>query len=166
MKVLQKACEVRNLFNRELRQTAPNIIQVFLRHCFILGVLLPNFGLIYFLKYIYFFKYLQVDKIAFTGSTEVGLKIQQGAGGANLKRTTLELGGKSPNIILDDVDIEKAVEQAHFGLFFNQGQVCCAGSRTYVQESIYDEFVERYVHLITADGYLHIADKAIIRCVT
>lgn len=62
-----------------------------------------------------------------------------------LKRTTLELGGKSPNIILDDVDIEKAVEQAHFGLFFNQGQVCCAGSRTYIHENIYDEFIERFV---------------------
>ena len=88
-----------------------------------------------------------MDKIAFTGSTEVGLKIQQAAGLANLKRTTLELGGKSPNIILSDVDIEAAVEQAHQGLFFNQGQVCCAGSRTFIEESIYDEFVERYFSL-------------------
>ncbi|CAH0558936.1 unnamed protein product [Brassicogethes aeneus] len=87
----------------------------------------------------------KVDKIAFTGSTEVGLKIQQGAGMHNLKRTTLELGGKSPNIILADVDIKKAVEAAHFGLFFNQGQVCCAGSRTFIQDKIYDEFVERSV---------------------
>lgn len=71
--------------------------------------------------------------------------IQQGSGKYNLKRTTLELGGKSPNIILADVDVAKAVEGAHFGVFFNQGQVCCAGSRTYVQESIYDEFVERSV---------------------
>lgn len=97
--------------------------------------------LIYY--YIYFI--VQVDKIAFTGSTEVGKLIQQGSGKYNLKRTTLELGGKSPNIILADVDIEKAVETAHFGVFFNQGQVCCAGSRTYVQESIYNEFVERSV---------------------
>ncbi|XP_044259988.1 aldehyde dehydrogenase, mitochondrial [Tribolium madens] len=87
----------------------------------------------------------KVDKIAFTGSTEVGLKIQQMSGVGNLKRTTLELGGKSPNIILADVDIEKAVEQAHFGLFFNQGQVCCAGSRTFIEDKIYDEFVERSV---------------------
>ncbi|RZC43220.1 aldehyde dehydrogenase, mitochondrial [Asbolus verrucosus] len=87
----------------------------------------------------------KVDKIAFTGSTEVGLKIQQMSGVGNLKRTTLELGGKSPNIILADVNIEQAVEQAHFGLFFNQGQVCCAGSRTFVEDSIYDEFVERSV---------------------
>lgn len=78
----------------------------------------------------------------------MGLKIQQGAGIGRLKRTTLELGGKSPNIILDDVDIEKAVEDAHFGLFFNQGQVCCAGSRTFVQDSIYDEFIERYVYIL------------------
>lgn len=86
-----------------------------------------------------------VDKIAFTGSTEVGLKIQRAAGTDRLKRTTLELGGKSPNIILADVDIEDAVENAHQGLFFNQGQVCCAGSRTYIEDSIYDEFVERSI---------------------
>jgi len=87
----------------------------------------------------------KVSKIAFTGSTEVGLKIQQMSGQGNLKRTTLELGGKSPNIILSDVDMEQAVEQAHQGLFFNQGQVCCAGSRTFVEANIYDEFVERSV---------------------
>ncbi|PSN34860.1 Aldehyde dehydrogenase, partial [Blattella germanica] len=84
-----------------------------------------------------------VDKVAFTGSTEVGKLIQQGAGRSNLKRVTLELGGKSPNIILGDSDIDYAVEQAHFGLFFNMGQCCCAGSRTFVEDSIYDEFVER-----------------------
>ncbi|KAJ8960608.1 hypothetical protein NQ318_013900 [Aromia moschata] len=87
----------------------------------------------------------KVDKIAFTGSTEVGKKIQRASGEFNLKRTTLELGGKSPNIILADVDIEKAVEAAHFGVFFNQGQVCCAGTRTFVEDEIYDEFVERSV---------------------
>lgn len=84
-----------------------------------------------------------VDKVAFTGSTEVGKLIQQGAGQSNLKRITLELGGKSPNIILSDTDLDYAVEQAHFGLFFNMGQCCCAGSRTFVEDSIYDEFVER-----------------------
>ncbi|KAB0802844.1 hypothetical protein PPYR_05030 [Photinus pyralis] len=87
----------------------------------------------------------KVDKIAFTGSTEVGLKIQRGCGLRNLKRTTLELGGKSPNIILADYDIEKAVHLAHEGVFFNQGQVCCAGTRVFIEESIYDEFVERSV---------------------
>lgn len=61
----------------------------------------------------------KVDKIAFTGSTEVGQQIKQNAAISNLKRTTLELGGKSPNIILKDVDINQAVEMAHFGLFFN-----------------------------------------------
>lgn len=84
-----------------------------------------------------------VDKVAFTGSTEVGKLIQQGSGLSNLKRITLELGGKSPNIILADTDMDYAVETSHFGLFFNMGQCCCAGSRTYVEDKIYDEFVER-----------------------
>lgn len=84
-----------------------------------------------------------VDKIAFTGSSEVGLKIQQMSGMGRLKRITLELGGKSPNIIFADTDLDYAVEMAHFGLFLNMGQCCCAGSRVYVESSIYDEFVER-----------------------
>lgn len=84
-----------------------------------------------------------VDKIAFTGSTEVGQLIKKGAAMSKLKRTTLELGGKSPNIILKDSDLDHAVETAHFGLFFNMGQCCCAGSRTFVEDSIYDEFVEK-----------------------
>ncbi|VVC34894.1 Aldehyde/histidinol dehydrogenase,Aldehyde dehydrogenase N-terminal domain,Aldehyde dehydrogenase [Cinara cedri] len=84
-----------------------------------------------------------VDKIAFTGSTEVGQIIAESAAKSNLKRVTLELGGKSPNIIFSDTDINYAVEGAHFGLFYNMGQCCCAGSRTYVQDSIYDEFVEK-----------------------
>ena len=58
---------------------------------------------------------------------------------------TLELGGKSPNIVFADVDIDEAVELSHFSLFFNQGQCCCAGSRTFVEESIYDEFVKKSV---------------------
>ena len=86
-----------------------------------------------------------VDKVAFTGSTEVGHLIQQAAGATNLKRVTLELGGKSPNIIFADADLDTAVEMSHFALFFNQGQCCCAGSRTFVEESIYDEFVRRSV---------------------
>ncbi|KAL4646547.1 aldehyde dehydrogenase, mitochondrial isoform X1 [Arapaima gigas] len=89
--------------------------------------------------------HMEVDKVAFTGSTEVGHLIQQAAGTSNLKKVTLELGGKSPNIIMPDADMEVAVEQSHFALFFNQGQCCCAGSRTFVQESIYNEFVERSV---------------------
>lgn len=86
---------------------------------------------------------MNVDKVAFTGSTPVGQLIKQGAGRTNLKRVTLELGGKSPNIIFDDCDLDLAVEGAHFGLFFNMGQCCCAGSRTFVHEKIYDEFVQR-----------------------
>lgn len=84
-----------------------------------------------------------VDKVAFTGSTEVGKLIQQASGNSNLKRVTLELGGKSPNIILADTDMDYAVETSHFGLFFNMGQCCCAGSRTFIEDKIYDEFVER-----------------------
>lgn len=83
-----------------------------------------------------------VDKVAFTGSTEVGRIIQQAAAG-NLKRVTLELGGKSPTIVLNDADMESAVEIAHQGLFFNMGQCCCAASRVMVEENVYDEFVER-----------------------
>ncbi|KAM4633473.1 aldehyde dehydrogenase, mitochondrial-like [Polymixia lowei] len=89
--------------------------------------------------------HMDVDKLAFTGSTEVGHLIQQASGNSNLKKVTLELGGKSPNIIMSDANMEDAVEQSHFALFFNQGQCCCAGSRTYVQADIYDEFVERSV---------------------
>lgn len=83
-----------------------------------------------------------VAKVAFTGSTEVG-KIIQRAAAATLKKVTLELGGKSPLIICEDADVDAAVETAHNGLFFNSGQVCCAGSRVYVHESIYAEFVAK-----------------------
>eukprot|EP00794_Sanderia_malayensis_P009842 gene9842-10852_t len=88
-------------------------------------------------------EHMGISKVAFTGSTEVGKLVQQAAGKSNLKNVTLELGGKSPNIVFPDVDIDEAVELSHFALFFNQGQVCCAASRTFVHESIYDEFVEK-----------------------
>jgi aldehyde dehydrogenase (NAD+) len=90
-------------------------------------------------------EHMDVDKVAFTGSTEVGHIIMQAAARTNLKRVTLELGGKSPNVVFADADMDAAVEGAHFALFFNQGQCCCAGSRTYVEEKCYDEFVERSV---------------------
>ncbi|MGA2245880.1 MAG: aldehyde dehydrogenase family protein [Verrucomicrobiota bacterium] len=90
-------------------------------------------------------EHMDVDKVAFTGSTEVGKLIMQAAGRTNLKRVTLELGGKSPNIILADADLDAAVEGAFFGLFFNQGQCCCAGSRLFVEDKIHDEFVDRVV---------------------
>ncbi|MEO7019044.1 MAG: aldehyde dehydrogenase family protein, partial [Ktedonobacteraceae bacterium] len=79
-----------------------------------------------------------VDKIAFTGSTEVGKKILQASIG-NLKRVTLELGGKSPNIIFPDADLKFAVRGAINAIFFNQGQVCTAGSRLFVHKSVYDQ---------------------------
>jgi len=88
-------------------------------------------------------EHMDVDKVAFTGSTEIGQVIQKAAGGSNLKKVTLELGGKSPLIVMDDADLDYAVETAHFALFFNQGQCCCAGSRLMVQEGIYDEFVKK-----------------------
>jgi aldehyde dehydrogenase (NAD+) len=89
--------------------------------------------------------HMDVDKVAFTGSTEVGHLIMEAAAKSNLKPVTLELGGKSPNIIFADVDLDAAVEGAHMGLFSNQGQSCCAGSRVFVEESIYDRFVERSI---------------------
>jgi len=83
-----------------------------------------------------------VDKVAFTGSTEVGRIIQRAAAG-NLKSVSLELGGKSPNIVFADADLGEAVKGAMTGIFFNQGEVCCAGSRLFVEESVHDEFVSR-----------------------
>ncbi|MGE7907597.1 aldehyde dehydrogenase family protein [Peribacillus sp. NPDC094092] len=85
-----------------------------------------------------------VDVVSFTGSTEVGREIMKAASG-NLKKISLELGGKSPNIIFADADFETAVDYALFGIFFGAGQVCSSGSRVLVEESIYDQFVERYV---------------------
>ncbi|XP_074274412.1 benzaldehyde dehydrogenase, mitochondrial-like isoform X2 [Silene latifolia] len=87
--------------------------------------------------------HMDVDKLAFTGSTETGKLVLGMAAESNLKPVTLELGGKSPFIVCKDADVDKAVELAHFALFFNQGQCCCAGSRTYVHESVYDEFVAK-----------------------
>jgi aldehyde dehydrogenase (NAD+) len=87
--------------------------------------------------------HMDVDKIAFTGSTETGKIILELAAKSNLKKVTLELGGKSPFIVCEDADVDQAVEMAHFALFFNQGQCCCAGSRTFVHERVYDEFLEK-----------------------
>ena len=81
-----------------------------------------------------------VDKVAFTGSTEVGRIILRAASG-NLKKVSLELGGKSPNIVFADADLEAAVGGAATGIFFNQGQVCCAGSRLFVQKKAFDTVV-------------------------
>jgi phenylacetaldehyde dehydrogenase len=83
-----------------------------------------------------------VDKVAFTGSTEVGKLIAQAAGRTNLKRVSLELGGKSPNIVLDDADIEAAIAGSAQGIFFNQGEVCTAASRLFIHERLFDQVVE------------------------
>ncbi len=83
-----------------------------------------------------------VDKVAFTGSTDVGRAIARSVAGTK-KKVTLELGGKAANIVLDDAPIDQAVEGIVNGIFFNQGHVCCAGSRLLVQESVAEEVVER-----------------------
>ena len=84
-----------------------------------------------------------VDKITFTGSTEVGKQIAAKAAG-NLKRVSLELGGKAPNIIFADAPLDDAVAGALFGVFWTQGEICTAGSRIFVQRPIFDDFVERF----------------------
>lgn len=86
-----------------------------------------------------------VDVVSFTGSTNTGRKIMQAASG-NLKNISLELGGKSPNVFFDDVDVDVAVDYALYGIFLGAGQVCSAGSRLLVQEEIYDQFVERFIN--------------------
>lgn len=88
--------------------------------------------------------HMDIDKVAFTGSTLVGRQIMKAAASSNLKKVTLELGGKSPNIVFNDADIKNAISWVNFGIFFNHGQCCCAGSRVYVQSGIYDTFVERF----------------------
>jgi len=88
--------------------------------------------------------HMDVDKVAFTGSTLVGRAIMKAAAASNLKKVTLELGGKSPNIVFNDADIEQAISWVNFGIYFNHGQCCCAGSRIYVQEGIYDKFMEAF----------------------
>jgi len=88
--------------------------------------------------------HMDVDKIAFTGSTEVGRLILQAAGKSNLKKVSLELGGKSPNIVFADADLEVAKAGAAGGIFYNMGQDCTAGSRVFVQRKVYDE-VAQYI---------------------
>jgi aldehyde dehydrogenase (NAD+) len=93
-------------------------------------------------------KHEDVDKIAFTGSTEVGKAIQRELAGSG-KKLTLELGGKAANIIFDDAALDQAVEGIVNGIYFNQGHVCCAGSRLLVQESIYEPVIEKLKHRLT-----------------
>jgi aldehyde dehydrogenase (NAD+) len=89
--------------------------------------------------------HLRINKIAFTGSTEVGKKIAKAAAGTS-KRLTLELGGKSPHIIFEDASLDQAVEGIISGIYFNQGEVCCAGSRLFVQESILPQVIQKLEH--------------------
>jgi aldehyde dehydrogenase (NAD+) len=88
-------------------------------------------------------RHAEVDKIAFTGEYRTAQIIMRNAADT-LKRITFELGGKSPNVVFADADIDQAVDGAMTGIFFNQGEVCCAGSRLFVEQSVHDEFVERF----------------------
>jgi aldehyde dehydrogenase (NAD+) len=88
-------------------------------------------------------RHMDVEKVAFTGSTAVGRQILKDAASSNLKKVTLELGGKSPNIVFNDADLDRAVSWIDNGIFSNMGQNCCAGSRIYVQSGIYDTFIHK-----------------------
>ncbi|EEF48282.1 aldehyde dehydrogenase, putative [Ricinus communis] len=87
--------------------------------------------------------HMDIDKVSFTGFTEVGHKVMQAAATSNLKQVSLELGGKSPLLIFDDADVDKAADLALLGILSNKGEICVAGSRVYVQEGIYDEVVKK-----------------------
>ncbi|XP_037565920.1 aldehyde dehydrogenase 1A1-like [Dermacentor silvarum] len=89
----------------------------------------------------------EINKVSFTGSTEVGKLIQEAAGRSNTKRVNLELGGKSPLVIFPDADLDEAAQIAHIGLFANMGQCCVAASRLFVHEDIYDKFVAKAIQL-------------------
>ncbi|GAU46967.1 hypothetical protein TSUD_143090 [Trifolium subterraneum] len=89
--------------------------------------------------------HMDIDKVSFTGSTEVGREVMISAARSNLKPVSLELGGKSPILIFDDADVDKAAELALLGILFNKGEICVAGSRVFVQEGIYDEFEKKLV---------------------
>uniref|UniRef100_A0A3Q3LNV6 Aldehyde dehydrogenase 1 family, member A3 n=1 Tax=Mastacembelus armatus TaxID=205130 RepID=A0A3Q3LNV6_9TELE len=99
--------------------------------------------------------HMDIDKVAFTGSTEVGQLIKEAAAKSNLKRVTLELGGKNPCIVFADSDLSLAVEETQKGAFYNQGQCCTAASRVFVEESIYEEFVRSSIEnakkIVTGD---------------
>jgi betaine-aldehyde dehydrogenase len=86
---------------------------------------------------------MDVDKIAFTGGTETGREVLRGVAASNLKKVSLELGGKSPNIFFADADLDAATDGALFGVFINQGEVCSAGSRVLIEETIFGRFIER-----------------------
>lgn len=86
-------------------------------------------------------RHLDIDKVAFTGSVATGRRISVAAAESNLKKVTLELGGKSPSLVFPSADLEQAANWVALGIYYNSGQDCCASSRTYVHESVYDDFV-------------------------
>ncbi|KAI0951999.1 hypothetical protein AcV7_007936 [Taiwanofungus camphoratus] len=98
-----------------------------------------------------------VDKVAFTGSTVTGRKIMEAAAKSNLKKVSLELGGKSPHLIFESADLEQAANWAALGILYNTGQDCTAGSRLFVQDTIYDKFmsilVSKAKELVVANGF-------------
>ncbi|KAK9242635.1 aldehyde dehydrogenase domain-containing protein [Lipomyces tetrasporus] len=104
--------------------------------------------------------HMKIHKVAFTGSTLVGRQIMKAAAESNLKTVTLELGGKSPNIVFEDADIDRAVEWINFGIYDNAGQCCCAGSRIYVQKSIYDKVIEAVKNRAQANVVGNPSDEA------
>jgi len=135
--------------------------------------------------------HMDVDKVAFTGSTSVGKLILKAAAESNLKRVTLELGGKSPNIIFADADVEAAAKFSFFALFYNMGQCCVAGSRLFVEDAVYDKVMDFLVqrakkqkvgdpfdpstaqgpqiseeHMNTILGYINAGNKEGARCIT
>jgi len=101
--------------------------------------------------------HMDVDKVAFTGSTITGRKIMEAAARSNLKKVSLELGGKSPNIVFESADLEQAATWAALGILYNTGQDCTAGSRVYVQDSVYDKFMDLLIEKVkstpTGDGF-------------
>jgi len=98
-----------------------------------------------------------VDKVAFTGSTITGRKIMEAAAKSNIKKVSLELGGKSPHLVFESADLEQAANWAALGICYNSGQDCTAGSRVYVQETVYDKFLDLLVQKVkaqtTGDGF-------------
>ncbi|KAI3404388.2 hypothetical protein KGF56_002785 [Candida oxycetoniae] len=86
----------------------------------------------------------KLEKVAFTGSTAVGRKIMKAAAESNLKKVTLELGGKSPNIVFNDADIDRTIQNLVMAIFYNSGEVCCAGSRVLIQSGVYDEVLAKF----------------------
>ena len=89
-------------------------------------------------------KHPKIEKVAFTGSTATGKIIMKLAAESNLKKVTLELGGKSPNIVFNDADLDKTIQNLIVSIFYNSGEVCCAGSRLLIQSGVYDQVVEKF----------------------